>query len=52
MGLGEVVGDRLRAGVVALALELAAQLNDRLDDLRRGFVLARSRPSRARLSAS
>ena len=27
----QVVGDRLRAGVMALTLELCAQLNDRLD---------------------
>ena len=31
----QVVGDRRRAGVMALSLELAAHLNDRLDDLGR-----------------
>src|ERR1700751_4109471 len=39
----QVVGDRLRAGVMALALELSAQLNDRLHEPGRGFVLARAR---------
>src|SRR5438128_9279725 len=49
MALSQVVGDRLGAGVVALALELAAQPHDRLDDLGRRFVLAGARPPGARL---
>ena len=40
MGLGEVVGDRLCAGVMTLGLELSAQRHDRLHELARRFVLA------------
>ena len=48
MVLSEVVGDRLRAGqktgqpVVAVALELSPQLDDRSHDCARRFVLART----------
>jgi hypothetical protein len=34
--LGEVVGDRRRPGIVALAVQVGAQLDDRLNDLLRG----------------
>src|SRR4029077_3644090 len=46
---GQVVGDRLGAGVVSFALKLAAQRHDRVDGRLRGCVLARARTSGARL---
>ena len=51
MALGEVVGDRLRAGVVALRSS-SPQRDDRLDDLAWRFVLAGARRLERGASAS
>src|SRR5882762_7561136 len=49
MGLGEVVADRLSAGVVAHRLELSTELDDPIDDFGRRLLRTRARSSRARL---